>query len=93
MGSQNCFWMVRNRRLPSKRILGITDLGNDIQRFGKWEVPLDWQFAFENPETFAKQLQYHLLGSSTVQSHSISAGLQVKFAKALEMTIDVEAVF
>jgi len=82
-----------SRRLPSKKTFGITDLGNNIHRFGNWEAPLDWQFVFENPESFAKQLQYHTVGNSAVQSHSISAELRAKFPNTLEMTFDVEAAY
>lgn len=82
-----------SRRLPSKKTFGITDLGNNMQRFGKWEAPLDWQFVFENPETFAKQLQYHAVGNSAVQSHSITAELRAKFPNTLEMTFDIEAAY
>ncbi|WP_428232620.1 DEAD/DEAH box helicase [Flavobacterium sp.] len=81
------------RRLPSKKTFGITDLGNNIQRFGPWEEPVDWQFVFEKPEEFAKQLQYHATGHSAVQSHGMSAELRAKFPNTLEMTFDIAASY
>lgn len=79
-----------SRKLPSKKTFTITDLGNNIQRFGPWEEPVDWKFVFERPEEFAKQLHYHSNGVSSVQSHGLSAELRAQFPNTLEMTFDVE---
>jgi len=78
------------RKLPSKKTFSIIDLGNNIQRFGPWENPIDWKFVFERPEEFAKQLHYQSNGSS-VQSHGISTELRAHFPHTLEMTFDVES--
>ncbi|MEO6177039.1 MAG: DEAD/DEAH box helicase [Flavobacterium circumlabens] len=79
-----------SRRLPSKKTFTITDLGNNIQRFGLWEEPVDWKYVFERPEEFAKQLHYQSNGGSAVQAHALSAELRAKFPNTLEMTFDVE---
>ncbi|MBF4505304.1 DEAD/DEAH box helicase [Flavobacterium sp. JLP] len=78
------------RRLPSKKSFRIIDLGNNIQRFGNWEEPVDWQHVFEHPDVFAKQLHYQAGGTSAVQSHGFSAELRAKFPNTLEMTFDIE---
>lgn len=82
-----------SRRLPSKNTFGITDLGNNIKRFGSWEDPVDWDYIFKNPETFAKQLHYNATGNSAVQSHGMSAELRAQFPGTLEMTFDVEGAY
>jgi len=80
-----------SRKLASKKTFSIIDLGNNIQRFGEWQEPVDWKFAFERPEAFAKQLNNHANGnSSSVQSHAISPELRAKFPNTLEMTFDIE---
>lgn len=79
-----------SRKLPSKKTFSITDLGNNIQRFGPWEEPVDWKFVFEHPDQFAKQLQYQSSGGSSVQSHGLSAELRAQFPNTLEMTFDIE---
>ncbi|WP_433831450.1 hypothetical protein [Flavobacterium anhuiense] len=80
-----------SRKLPSKKTFTIIDLGNNIQRFGAWEEPVDWKYVFERPEEFAKQLHYQLSGgSSAVQSHGLSAELRAQFPNTLEMTFDIE---
>lgn len=80
-----------SRRLPAKKTFTIIDLGNNVQRFGAWEEPVDWAYAFEHPESFAAQLQYQATGNSSVQSHGLSAELRARFPKTLEMTFDIEA--
>ena len=79
-----------SRKLPSKKTFSIIDLGNNIQRFGSWEEPVDWKFVFEHPEDFAKQLHYKSSGASAVQSHGFSAELRAQFPNTLEMTFDIE---
>ncbi|KQO28672.1 DEAD/DEAH box helicase [Flavobacterium sp. Leaf82] len=78
------------RRLPSKKTFGIIDLGNNIQRFGHWEEPVDWQNVFQHPDLFARQLHYQGGGKSAVQSHGFSAELRAQFPNTLEMTFDIE---
>ena len=82
-----------SRILPSKKTFTITDLGNNIQRFGEWQEPVDWKFAFEHPEAFAKQMHYQSTAGSSVQSHALSAELRAKFPKTLEMTFDIEGYY
>ncbi|WP_264538513.1 DEAD/DEAH box helicase [Flavobacterium sp. N1736] len=80
-----------SRKLPSKKTFTITDLGNNIQRFGEWQEPVDWNYAFKNPEAFAKQIHYQATGGgSSVQSHALSAELRAQFPNTLEMTFDIE---
>ena len=81
------------RKLPKKKTFTIVDLGNNTNRFGEWDEPVDWKFAFERPNEFAQQLQVTTSANSTVQSHAISAALRAKFPKTLEMTFDVEGHF
>lgn len=81
------------RKLPNKKSFTIIDLGNNIDRFGAWEEPVDWKYAFEQPEAFAQQLQVQLGGSSTVTSPAITAELRAHFPKTLEMSFDVESHF
>ena len=78
------------RKLPAKKTFKIIDIGNNIQRFGEWETPVDWKYVFENPEAFAEKLQYQAAGNSSAQSHAVSAELRALFPNTLEMTFDIE---
>lgn len=80
-----------SRRLPNKKTFSIIDLGNNIQRFGEWQEPVDWKYAFENPDAFSQQLNLGSGAYSPVQSHAISAELRSKFPNTLEMAFDIEA--
>lgn len=82
------------RKLPNKKTFTILDLGNNTDRFGAWDAPVDWKFAFENPIAFAQQLQVSTsAASSSAISHGISAELRAKFPNTLEQTFDVESHF
>jgi superfamily II DNA or RNA helicase len=82
-----------SRKLASKKTFSIIDLGNNIQRFGEWQEPVDWKFAFEHPEAFAKQMQYQPGSGTSVQSHALSAELRAQFPNTLEMTFDIEGYY
>lgn len=82
-----------SRKLASKKTFAIIDLGNNIQRFGEWQEPVDWKFAFDHPEAFARQMHYQAGAGSAVQSHALSAELRAQFPKTLEMTFDIEGYY
>lgn len=79
------------RKLPKKKTFQIIDLGNNIDRFGEWQDPVDWKFAFENPEAFGQQLQISVNANSGISSPAITAELRAKFPNTLEMSFDVES--
>ncbi|WP_035759244.1 DEAD/DEAH box helicase [Flavobacterium tegetincola] len=81
------------RKLPNKKSFNIIDLGNNIERFGPWEEPVDWKFAFEHPEAFAQQLQASVSLNSGITSPVLTLELRAKFPKTLEMSFDVEGHF
>ncbi|RZJ31990.1 MAG: DEAD/DEAH box helicase [Flavobacterium sp.] len=78
------------RRLPSKKTFSIIDLGNNIQRFGRWEEPVDWNFVFENPAKFAEQVHFNA-GGSTNFSHGVPSEIRAQFPNTLEMAFDIES--
>lgn len=81
------------RKLPKKKSFTIIDLGNNVDRFGAWETPVDWKYAFEQPEAFAHQLQIQVSATAAVSSPAITAALRAHFPKTVEMNFDVEAHF
>ena len=81
------------RLLPSKKTFKIIDLGNNTDRFGAWEAPVDWKFAFEHPDAFAQQIQQTNSSTTAVASHAIPQELRAKFPNTLEMTFDIEGHF
>lgn len=81
------------RKLSNKKTFTIIDLGNNIERFGAWDGPVDWKFAFEHPEAFAKQLQASIVANSAVLSNGMTAEIRAKFPNTLEMNFDIESHF
>lgn len=80
-----------SRILPSKKTFRIIDLGNNIDRFGPWEQPLDWADIFAHPDRFAQQLSISGSAAMGATSHAITAEMRAKFPNTLEMGFDIEA--
>ncbi len=78
-----------SRRLPNKKTFTIIDLGNNTDRFGEWQQPLDWQTIFEHPEAFAESLHAQSAG----EQHAIPADLKAKFPNSLSMNFDIQAAY
>ena len=74
-----------SRRLPNKKTFTIIDLGNNTDRFGEWNAPVDWEYVFKNPETF-----YEKVNSQVHDTHSIPSDLRSKFPNSLELSFDVQ---
>ncbi|WP_295771311.1 DEAD/DEAH box helicase [uncultured Mucilaginibacter sp.] len=77
------------RRLPNKKTFTIIDLGNNTDRFGQWQTPLDWQLIFERPEAFAESLH----AQTESEAHPIPADLKAKFPKSLQMSFDIQDAY
>ncbi len=41
-----------SRILPNKKEFMVIDLGNNLNRFGLWDAPVDWQAIFRSPELY-----------------------------------------
>lgn len=78
-----------SRRTGSKKTFVIVDLGNNTERFGEWDAPMDWKYVFENPESY---LSKETKGSD-YESHTISGELRAKFPKTLELSFDIESAY
>jgi superfamily II DNA or RNA helicase len=79
-----------SRILPRKKTFTVIDLGNNTERFGKWEAPVDWQLVFERPDTFADSFS---TASATTTSSSMTPELRAKFPNTLETGFDFEQAF
>lgn len=75
-----------SRRLPQKKTFNIIDLGNNTDRFGEWNAPVDWKYVFENPEQYHENMRPH----TDYESHAIPAEIRLKFPKTLEVSFDVQ---
>jgi len=74
------------RKLPKKKSFSIIDLGNNTDRFGNWNDPIDWQYVFDHPEEFHERIS----SQSNYEAHSISSELRASFPNTLELSFDIE---
>lgn len=77
-----------SRRLPQKKTFNIIDLGNNTDRFGEWNAPVDWKYVFENPEQYHESMSSH----TEYESHSIPPEIRSKFPNTLEVSFDIQQV-
>ncbi|SDF74955.1 Superfamily II DNA or RNA helicase [Mucilaginibacter pineti] len=75
-----------SRRLPQKKTFTIIDLGNNTERFGDWQQPVDWQEIFDHPEAYQAMLNAMLEN----HVHALPPGTRTKFPNSLEITFDVQ---
>ena len=74
-----------SRSLPKKKTFTIIDLGNNIERFGEWKAPVDWQLIFDRPEAFIESM-HHV----TQEARVISSDLRSKFPNTLQLSFDIQ---
>jgi len=76
-----------SRSLPKKKTFTIIDLGNNIDRFGEWDSPVDWQLVFDKPELYTERVQ----SLSTGEGHVISSDIRARFPNTLQFSFDIQA--
>lgn len=76
------------RRLPGKKTFTIIDLGNNAERFGEWDAPVDWQHVFENPEIY-----HQVLAKASDDIHQMPAEMRNTFANSTEISFDVLSAY
>ncbi|WP_298737907.1 DEAD/DEAH box helicase [uncultured Chitinophaga sp.] len=78
-----------SRSLPKKKTFAIIDLGNNTERFGEWQEPLDWQLIFERPELYYETIRSH----SAQEARVISPDLRAKFPNTLQFSFDIQEAY
>lgn len=46
-----------SRVLPTKKEFKVIDLGNNMNRFGLWDAPVDWKAIFETPDLYLANIR------------------------------------
>lgn len=78
-----------SRRLPSKKTFAIIDLGNNTERFGEWNAPLDWKYVFENPEEYQQKMN----SQTEFEGHNITVTARGAFPNSLEISFDIHTAY
>ncbi|RZJ72560.1 DEAD/DEAH box helicase [Flavobacterium sp.] len=79
------------RWLANKKTFTIVDLGNNIERFGNWNDFVDWQFVFDDPESFIAQLESR--DEHTSPKTGITADARAQFANSANVSFDIAKAF
>ena len=78
-----------SRRLPQKKTFSIIDLGNNTDRFGEWNAPVDWKYIFESPEEYQQQMNTH----TEYENHAIPSEVRSSFPNSLGISFDVQTAY
>ncbi len=81
-----------SRILNNKSKFSVIDLGNNYQRFGPWEAPLDWQAIFRSPDYYMDRL----LSDEELESHfryEMPDELRNEFANSKEVYFDIKETY
>lgn len=81
-----------SRILNNKDTFTVVDLGNNVQRFGKWGLDLDWQSIFRNPDYYVDRL----LNDEALESnfnYEMPAEIRAEFSRTKEIAFDIHATY
>lgn len=76
----------------NKTKFSVIDLGNNFQRFGPWEAPLDWQAIFNSPDFFMDRL----VSDEELESnfrYEMPEEVRNEFAKSENVYFDIKQTY
>ena len=81
-----------SRILNNKSKFFVIDLGNNYQRFGPWEAPLDWQAIFNNPDYYVDSL-YSDEELESNFTYEMPEELREEFSKSKEVYFNIKKTY
>lgn len=81
-----------SRILNNKSKFSVIDLGNNYQRFGPWDAPLDWQSIFKNPDFYIDRLSSDEELESNFR-YEMPEELRAEFAKSEDVYFNIRATY
>lgn len=81
-----------SRKLPSKKEFTILDLGNNVARFGPWNVSVDWHEIFRSPDFYLN----NIVVDSEIEKnfkYKMPEEVRAMFEKSNLIDFDVNAVY
>jgi len=77
-----------SRVLKDKREFKVIDLGNNMNRFGMWDEPVDWQSIFETPELYLQGIPGDELIERNYR-YEMPEELRLLFSKSDNINFDI----
>lgn len=81
-----------SRVLNDKKEFTVIDLGNNLNRFGLWDAPIDWESIFRSPEFYLSNIRSDEEIEQTYR-YVMPEELRNKFSKSLNVDFDVKAEY
>lgn len=78
-----------SRVLPGKKEFMVIDLGNNLNRFGLWDAPVDWDSIFKTPELYLAGI----LNDEEIERsyrYTMPDELRARFSKSDSIDFDVK---
>lgn len=79
-----------SRVLDNKKEFTVIDLGNNLNRFGLWNGPIDWQHIFDAPESYLEGI----MNDEEIERnyrYTMPSELRAKFSRSESIDFDVRA--
>jgi type I site-specific restriction endonuclease len=78
-----------SRILPGKKEFMVIDLGNNLNRFGLWDGPIDWMGIYKNPELYLSSIRSDEEIERNYR-YLMPDELREKFSKSSEIDMDMK---
>ncbi len=78
-----------SRILPKKKEFSIIDLGNNLNRFGLWDAPIDWESIFKNPELYLAGIKSDEEIERSYR-YVMPEDLRAKFSNSVSIDFDIK---
>lgn len=78
-----------SRILPHKQEFTVIDLGNNLNRFGLWDAPVDWVDIFRNPESYLAGI----LNDEQIErnyKYVMPEEIRNRFSKSISIDMDIQ---
>ncbi len=78
-----------SRIIPGKQEFTVIDLGNNLNRFGLWDAPVDWVAIFKNPELYLSNIRSDEEIERSYR-YNMPDELRAKFANSVTIDFDIK---
>jgi superfamily II DNA or RNA helicase len=74
-----------SRVTPTKKNFTIIDLGNNVHRFGLWEMEIDWVDVFAHPDKYLEQEYFDEIERQRELTYNMPEEIRSRFSNSLDL--------